>query len=105
MEKAGFLVLSGNLFDFGIMKTSVISARFRERYLNHPGAEGIFEGRAVVFEGADDYHHRINDPALNIDEDCILVMRDGRIIERGTHDELLVAGGFYAELYRSQFAQ
>ena len=75
MEKAGFLVLSGNLFDFGIMKTSVISARFRERYLNHPGAEGIFEGRAVVFEGADDYHHRINDPALNIDEDCILVMR------------------------------
>ncbi len=75
MQKAGFLVLSGNLFDFGIMKTSVISERFRERYLNRPGAEGIFEGRAVVFEGADDYHHRINDPALDIDEDCILVMR------------------------------
>ncbi|ACB34722.1 Dihydroxy-acid dehydratase [Leptothrix cholodnii SP-6] len=75
MHKAGFLVLSGNLFDFGIMKTSVISARFRERYLNRPGAEGIFEGRAVVFEGSDDYHHRINDPALGIDEDCILVMR------------------------------
>ena len=75
MEKAGFLVLSGNLFDFGILKTSVISAAFRERYLNRPGHEGIFEARAVVFEGADDYHHRINDPALNIDEGCILVMR------------------------------
>jgi len=75
MEKAGFLVLSGNLFDFGILKTSVISAQFRERYLNRPGEEGIFEARAVVFEGADDYHHRINDPALGIDEGCILVMR------------------------------
>lgn len=75
MEKAGFLVLSGNLFDFGIMKTSVISEAFRARYLSHPGQEGIFEARAVVFEGADDYHARINDPALNIDEDCILVMR------------------------------
>ncbi|MBT9550889.1 MAG: dihydroxy-acid dehydratase family protein [Hydrogenophaga sp.] len=75
MEKAGFLVLSGNLFDFGILKTSVISATFRERYLNRPGQHGIFEARAVVFEGGDDYHHRINDPALNIDEGCILVMR------------------------------
>ena len=75
MHKAGFLVLAGNLFDFGIMKTSVISERFRERYLSRPGQEGIFEGRAVVFEGGDDYHHRINDPALNIDENCILVMR------------------------------
>ena len=75
MEKAGFLVLSGNLFDFGIMKTSVISPAFRERYLSQPGHEGIFEARAVVFEGADDYHARINDPALNIDEGCILVMR------------------------------
>ncbi|WP_367846569.1 IlvD/Edd family dehydratase [Rhodoferax sp. WC2427] len=75
MEKAGFLVLSGNLFDFGIMKTSVISPAFRARYLSSPGAEGIFEARAVVFEGADDYHARINDPTLNIDEGCILVMR------------------------------
>ncbi|MBU0749487.1 MAG: dihydroxy-acid dehydratase family protein, partial [Gammaproteobacteria bacterium] len=75
MEKAGFLVLNGNLFDFGIMKTSVISPAFRERYLSQPGHEGIFEARAVVFEGADDYHARINDPALNIDEGCILVMR------------------------------
>ena len=75
MHKAGFMVLSGNLFDFGIMKTSVISEAFRQRYLSQPGAEGIFEARAVVFEGADDYHTRINDPALNIDEGCILVMR------------------------------
>jgi dihydroxyacid dehydratase/phosphogluconate dehydratase len=75
MEKAGFMVLSGNLFDFGIMKTSVISERFRESYLCRPGHEGVFEARAVVFEGSDDYHHRINDPALEIDEGCILVMR------------------------------
>jgi dihydroxyacid dehydratase/phosphogluconate dehydratase len=75
MSRAGFLVLGGNLFDFGIMKTSVISADFRARYLSRPGQEGIFEARAIVFDGSDDYHHRINDPALNIDEDCILVMR------------------------------
>ena len=75
MEKAGFLVLSGNLFDFAILKTSVISAAFRARYLSRPGAEGVFEARAVVFEGADDYHARINDPTLDIDEGCILVMR------------------------------
>ena len=75
MHKAGFLVLRGNLFDFGIMKTSVISEAFRQRYLSRPGAEGIFEARAVVFDGADDYHVRINDPALGIDEGCILVMR------------------------------
>jgi len=75
MEKAGFLVLSGNLFDFGIMKTSVISEAFRARYLCEPGNEGAFEVRAIVFDGAEDYHARINDPSLAIDEDCILVMR------------------------------
>ncbi|WP_343592287.1 IlvD/Edd family dehydratase [Paracidovorax wautersii] len=75
MEKAGFLVLSGNLFDFGIMKTSVISDAFRARYLCEPGNEGAFEARAIVFDGAEDYHARINDPSLAIDEDCILVMR------------------------------
>jgi dihydroxy-acid dehydratase len=75
MERAGFLVLRGNLFDFGILKTSVISERFRSRYLSRPGQEGVFEARAVVFEGADDYHARINDPSLDIDEGCILVMR------------------------------
>lgn len=72
---AGFLVLCGNLFDFAIMKTSVIGDAFRARYLSQPGNEGVFEARAIVFDGADDYHHRINDPALKIDENCILVMR------------------------------
>ena len=74
-EKAGFKVLSGNLFDFAILKTSVISEEFRQRYLSQPGSENVFEARAVVFDGAEDYHHRINDPSLNIDEDCILVVR------------------------------
>jgi dihydroxy-acid dehydratase len=74
-ERAGFLVLSGNLFDFAIMKTSVISDQFRERYLSRPGSEGVFEARAIVFDGSDDYHHRINDSALEIDEHCILVIR------------------------------
>jgi len=74
-ERAGFKVLSGNLFDFAIIKMSVISDEFRERYLSEPGNEGVFEGRAVVFEGSDDYHHRINDPELGIDEHSILVIR------------------------------
>lgn len=74
-QKAGFLVLSGNLFDMAIMKTSVISEDFRARYLSRPGREGVFEGRAIVFDGSDDYHHNINDPALDIDENCILVIR------------------------------
>jgi dihydroxy-acid dehydratase len=74
-EAAGFLVLSGNLFDFAIMKTSVISDDFRARYLSRPGHEGVFEARAIVFDGSDDYHSRINDFGLNIDENCILVIR------------------------------
>ena len=74
-ERAGFQVLGGNLFDFAIMKTSVISEEFRLRYLSTPGQEGRFEGRAIVFEGSEDYHARINDPALDIDERCILVIR------------------------------
>ena len=80
LESAGFLVLSGNLFDFGILKTSVISDEFRQRYLSRAGEEGIFEARAVVFEGSDDYHHRINDPALGVDSDCILVMRGAGVL-------------------------
>ncbi len=72
---AGFLVLRGNLFDFAIMKTSVISDDFRQRYLSRPGHEGVFEARAIVFDGSDDYHHRINDPSPDIDENCILVIR------------------------------
>ncbi len=74
-ENAGFLVLTGNLFDFAIMKTSVISPAFRERYLSTPGAENCFECKVVVFDGSDDYHARINDPALGIDENTMLVIR------------------------------
>jgi len=74
-ERAGFLVLKGNLFDFAIMKTSVISDDFRRRYLSQAGHEGVFEARAIIFDGSDDYHHRINDPGLGIDENCILVIR------------------------------
>ena len=75
-ENAGFLVLRGNFFDFALMKTSVISEEFRRRYLSRPGAENVFEGRAVIFESAEDYHARINDPALGIDESSILVIRN-----------------------------
>ena len=75
VRDAGFIVLSGNLFDSAIMKTSVISAEFRERYLSSPGDPMAFEGRAVVFDGPEDYHHRIDDPALGIDERTILVIR------------------------------
>ncbi len=72
---AGFLVLKGNLFDFAIMKMSVVSDEFRARYLCEPGHEGVFEGKAVVFDGSEDYHARINDPELGIDERTILVIR------------------------------
>ncbi|AQZ51637.1 L-arabonate dehydratase [Martelella mediterranea DSM 17316] len=74
-ERAGFLVMKGNLFDFAIMKMSVISDAFRQRYLMEPGHEGVFEGKAVIFDGSEDYHARINDPALDIDERTILVIR------------------------------
>ncbi|KKB78060.1 dihydroxy-acid dehydratase [Devosia soli] len=72
---AGFLVLRGNLFDSAIMKTSVISSEFRDRYLNNPAHPGMFEGKAVVFDGPEDYHHRIDDPSLDIDENTLLFMR------------------------------
>ena len=75
MAAAGFVVMSGNLFDDAVMKTSVISPEFRERYLSEPGREGVFEGRAIVFEGPEDYHKNIEDPALDIDAHCILVIR------------------------------
>ncbi|MEO9530411.1 IlvD/Edd family dehydratase [Roseibium sp.] len=74
-EKAGFLNLRGNLFDSAIMKTSVISEEFRNRYLSDPDDPEAFEGRAIVFEGPEDYHHRIDDPDLNIDEHCMLFIR------------------------------
>ena len=74
-EKAGFRVLSGNLFTSAIMKVSVISDEFRQRYLSNPADPEAFEGRAIVFDGPEDYHHRIDDPLLGIDEHCILFMR------------------------------
>jgi len=74
-ENAGFLVLRGNLFDSAIMKTSVISEEFRKRYLNNPKDPDAFEGPAVVFDGPEDYHNRIDDPSLKIDECTLLFMR------------------------------
>jgi dihydroxy-acid dehydratase len=73
--QAGFKVLRGNLFDSAIMKTSVISEDFRNRYLSRPNDLNAFEGRAVVFDGPEDYHHRIDEPSLEIDENTILFMR------------------------------
>lgn len=74
-QHAGFINLKGNLFDSAIMKTSVIGADFRNRYLSNPNDPDAFEGRAIVFDGPEDFHHRIDDPAENIDENCILFMR------------------------------
>jgi dihydroxy-acid dehydratase len=74
-REAGFIVLKGNLFDSAIMKTSVISEEFRLRYLSNPDSPNAFEGRAVVFEGPEDYHHRIEDPKLKIDEYTLLFIR------------------------------
>ena len=75
MERAGFIVLKGNLFDAAIMKTSVISDNFRSKFLSKPGKEGILEGKAIVFEGSEDYHNRVNDKNLNMNENSILVIR------------------------------
>lgn len=74
-KKAGFINLKGNLFDSAIMKTSVISEEFRERYLSNPEDPEAFEGIAEVFDGPEDYHHRIDDPKLALDENSILIMR------------------------------
>jgi dihydroxy-acid dehydratase len=74
-ERAGFRVLTGNIFHSAVMKMSVISAEFRDRYLSNPDSPDRFEGRAVVFDGPEDYHHRIDDPALAIDANTMLFMR------------------------------
>ncbi len=74
-EDAGFLVVTGNLFDSALVKTSVIGEEFRKRFLSASGQENCFTGRAVVFEGPEDYHDRINDASLGIDETSILVIR------------------------------
>lgn len=101
MEKAGFLVLGGNLFDAALIKTSVIGDEFRNRFLSKPGSENCFTGRAIVFDGPEDYHHRINDPSLNIDETCILVVRGAgpvgypgaaEVVNMQPPDELIKAG-------------
>ena len=76
MDQAGFMVLKGNLFDAAIMKTSVISDTFKEKFLSRPGNEGILEGRVIVFEGSEDYHDRVNDKSLDMDENSILVIRN-----------------------------
>ena len=75
LQDAGFIVLRGNLFDSAIMKTSVISPEFRARYLSNPDDPEAFEGPAVVFDGPEDYHHRIDDPSLGITTDTLLFMR------------------------------
>lgn len=74
-KEAGFINLKGNLFDSAIMKTSVISKEFRDRYLSNPADPEAFEGKAAVFDGPEDYHARIDDPAEGIDEHTILFMR------------------------------
>jgi dihydroxy-acid dehydratase len=74
--QAGYVVMGGNLFDSAVMKISVIDADFRARFLSHPDRPNVFEGRAVVFEGPEDYHERIEDPALDIQEQSVLVIRN-----------------------------
>ena len=100
-KDAGFLVLSGNLFDSALMKTSVISADFRRRFLSKPGAIGVHEARAVVFEGPEDYHARLNDPELEIDAETILFIRgvgpvgypgSAEVVNMQPPDALLKAG-------------
>ncbi|NNE21975.1 MAG: dihydroxy-acid dehydratase family protein [Rhizobiales bacterium] len=100
-SEAGFMVLSGNLFDSALMKTSVISDDFRQRFLSKEGSEGVHEARAIVFEGPEDYHHRLNDPELAIDENCILFIRgvgpvgypgSAEVVNMQPPDELLKAG-------------
>jgi dihydroxy-acid dehydratase len=75
VKDAGYIVLKGNLFNSAIMKTSVISEEFRQRYLSNPQDPNAFEGRAIVFDGPEDYHHRIEDPSLGVDERSILFIR------------------------------
>jgi dihydroxy-acid dehydratase len=100
-EDAGFLVLHGNLFDAALIKTSVISEDFRRRYLSQPGQENCFECPVVVFDHREDYYARINDPALEIDENTMLVIRgcgpigfpgSGEVVNMQPPDALLRAG-------------
>ena len=101
LPDAGFLNMKGNLFDSALMKTSVISGTFRARYLSDPDDPDAFEGRVVVFDGREDYHARINDPSLEIDEHTLLVMRGAgpvgypgaaEVVNMQPPDALIVAG-------------
>ena len=76
LERAGYVVLSGNIFDSAVMKISVIDKEFRSRFLSDPSRPNVFEGRAIVFEGPEDYHDRLDDPALAIEEQSILIIRN-----------------------------
>ena len=75
VENAGYIVMRSNFFSSAVMKTSVISEEFRKRYLSDPKNKNVFEANAVIFEGPEDYHARINDEKLNIDENSILMIR------------------------------
>jgi dihydroxy-acid dehydratase len=75
-EHAGYIVMSGNMFDSAVMKTSVIDPAFRARFLSDPAHPNVFEGKVVVFEGPEDYHDRIEDPALGVDDHTLLVIRN-----------------------------
>ena len=100
-ERAGFLVLSGNLFDSAVMKVSAISPEFRAKHLSDPDDLDACTVRAVIFEGPEDYHSRINDPDLDIDENCLMVIRgcgpigypgSAEVVNMQPPDRLLKAG-------------
>ena len=76
LQAAGYVVMSGNLFDSAVMKVSVIDPDFRQRFLSNPDRPNVFEGRAIVFDGPEDYHHRIEDPSLEIQEQSVLIVRN-----------------------------
>lgn len=76
MERAGYVVLSGNIFDSAVMKISVIDKEFRSRFLSDPSRSNVFEGKAIVFEGPEDYHDRLDDPALGVEEQSVLIIRN-----------------------------
>lgn len=76
MERAGYVVLSGNIFDSAVMKISVIDKEFRSRFLSDPDRPNVFEGKAIVFEGPEDYHDRLDDPALGVEEQSVLIIRN-----------------------------
>jgi dihydroxy-acid dehydratase len=76
LPAAGYVVMSGNLFDSAVMKISVIDKEFRERFLSNPDRPNVFEGKAIVFEGPEDYHHRIEDPDLGVEDQSVLIIRN-----------------------------